>query len=52
MAGLTVQPNVEQQINMLSRTLISRPNLEKLVRMADLDLKTSTKAEQEALIDG
>jgi hypothetical protein len=35
MAGLTVQPNVEQQVSMLSRTLISRPNLEKLVRMAD-----------------
>ena len=51
MAGLTVQPNVEQQINMLSRTLISRPNIEKLVRMADMDLKSSTKADQEALIE-
>ena len=28
MSGLTVQPNVEQQINMLSRTLMSRPNIE------------------------
>jgi uncharacterized protein involved in exopolysaccharide biosynthesis len=51
MAGLTVQPNVEQQISMLSRTLISRPNVEKLIRMADLDLKTSNKIEQEALVD-
>jgi polysaccharide chain length determinant protein (PEP-CTERM system associated) len=51
MAGLTVQPNVEQQINMLSRTLMSRPNLEKLVRMADLDLKANTPAEQDKLID-
>jgi polysaccharide chain length determinant protein (PEP-CTERM system associated) len=51
MSGLTVQPNVEQQINMLSRTLLSRPNLEKLVRMADLDLKAASKAEQETLID-
>jgi polysaccharide chain length determinant protein (PEP-CTERM system associated) len=51
MAGLTVQPNVGQQINMLSRTLLSRPNLEKLVRMADMDLSASTKAEQDALID-
>jgi polysaccharide chain length determinant protein (PEP-CTERM system associated) len=50
MAGLTVQPNVEQQISMLSRTLISRPNIEKLVRMADLDLKADTKLDQEALI--
>jgi polysaccharide chain length determinant protein (PEP-CTERM system associated) len=51
MAGLTVQPNVEQQIGMLSRTLISRPNLEKLIRMADLDLKSAGKGDQEALIE-
>ena len=51
MAGLTVQPNVEQQVTYLSRTLISRPNVEKLIHMADLDLKNQTKAQQEALID-
>jgi len=51
MAGLTVQPNVEQQVAMLSRTLISRPNVEKLIRMADMDLKTESKLEQEALIE-
>lgn len=51
MSGLAVQPNVEQQVVMLSRTLISRPNLEKLVRMADLDLKNQSKAEQEATIE-
>ena len=51
MSGLAVQPNVEQQVVMLSRTLISRPNLEKLVRMADLDLKNQTKADQEATIE-
>lgn len=51
MSGLTVQPNIEQQIMMLSRTLISRPNLEKLIRMADLDLDVKNKMQQEALID-
>jgi len=52
MSGLAVQPNVEQQVMMLSRTLISRPNIEKLIRMADLDLGTKdSKAAQEALID-
>lgn len=51
MSGLAVQPNVEQQVMMLSRTLISRPNVEKLIRMADLDLNIKGKAEQEALID-
>jgi polysaccharide chain length determinant protein (PEP-CTERM system associated) len=37
---------------MLSRTLISRPNIEKLIRMADLDLKNETKSQQEMLIEG
>ena len=52
MSGLAVQPNVEQQVAMLSRTLISRPNVEKLIRMADLDLKSQSKGGQDALIDG
>ena len=52
MSGLAVQPNVDQQVTMLSRTLISRPNVEKLVRMADLDLKSQSKADQEALVAG
>ena len=51
MSGLAVQPNIEQQVGMLSRTLISRPNLEKLVRMADLDLASSTKVQQDRIID-
>ncbi len=52
MSGLAVQPNVEQQVSMLSRTLISRPNVEKLVRMADLDLKIKSKEAQDARVDG
>ncbi|MDR3394191.1 MAG: GNVR domain-containing protein [Parasulfuritortus sp.] len=51
MAGLTVQPNVEQQVEMLSRTLINRPNVEKLIHMADLDLKVRSPAQKEELID-
>jgi polysaccharide chain length determinant protein (PEP-CTERM system associated) len=51
MSGLAMNPNVEQQVVMLSRTLISRPNVEKLIRMADLDLDSKSKGEQEALID-
>lgn len=50
--GLTVQPNVEQEVAILSRTLISRPNLEKLVRMTDLDLEVKTPEMRERLIDG
>ncbi|MEO6748595.1 MAG: XrtA system polysaccharide chain length determinant [Casimicrobiaceae bacterium] len=52
MTGIAVQPNVEQKIMILSRTLISRPNVEKLVRMADLDLASKSKEDEEQMIDG
>jgi polysaccharide chain length determinant protein (PEP-CTERM system associated) len=51
MSGLAVQPNVEQQVLMLSRTLISRPNVEKLIRMADLDLDVQGKVAKDDMID-
>lgn len=51
MSGLAVQPNVDQQIVMLSRTLISRPNVEKLITMADLDLDLHRPGQREALIN-
>lgn len=50
MSGLAVQPNIDQQVAILSRTLITRPNVEKLITMADLDLATRTPAQREALI--
>jgi polysaccharide chain length determinant protein (PEP-CTERM system associated) len=50
MSGLAVQPNVSQQINMLSRTLLSRPNMEKLIRMADLDLNVKDPAQKDELV--
>ena len=51
MSGLTVQPNVEQQVAILSRTLISRPNMEKLVRMTDMDLHVTSAEQRERLVD-
>ena len=51
MSGLAVQPNIEKQVNILSRTLISRPNVEKLIRMADLDLGQTSKGNQDELIE-
>jgi polysaccharide chain length determinant protein (PEP-CTERM system associated) len=51
MSGLAVQPNIDQQVVMLSRTLISRPNVEKLIRMADLDLKNESKKQRDLLVE-
>lgn len=49
MAGLTIQPDVEQQVAMLGRTLISRPTIDKIVEATDFGLPRGTKAERDAL---
>ncbi|HKW81191.1 MAG TPA: XrtA system polysaccharide chain length determinant [Casimicrobiaceae bacterium] len=49
--GVSIQPNLDQQVVLMSRTLISRPNVEKLVRMADLDLATRSSSARDELID-
>jgi polysaccharide chain length determinant protein (PEP-CTERM system associated) len=49
--GLAIAPNVNQQIAMLTRTLVSRPNIEKLMRSSDMDLLARTQAEKERMVD-
>lgn len=51
LAGITVQPNVSQRVNILSRTLINRPNIEKLIRITDMDHAIKTEKDREELID-
>lgn len=51
MAGLAVQPDINQQIAMLARTLITRPNIEKLIRDADLTILVKNERDRERLID-
>lgn len=48
--GLTISPDINQRIAMLSQTLLSRPNLQQLARMTDLDLQATTDASKERLI--
>jgi polysaccharide chain length determinant protein (PEP-CTERM system associated) len=47
--GLTIGPNIDQRINMMSRTLLSRPNLDKLMRMTDLDLMVESEQDKERM---
>jgi polysaccharide chain length determinant protein (PEP-CTERM system associated) len=50
MAGLTMQPDSVDRIGLLSRTLLNRPNLEKLMRMTDLDLQVTTSKERDKML--
>ena len=50
MAGMTISPDLQQQVSIMSRTLISRPNVERVVRMVDLDIKAKDMKDQEKLI--
>ena len=49
--GLTIGTNTSQRVQLVTRTLLSRPNLEKLSRMTDLDLVATTPEEMEELLD-
>ena len=49
---MTVQPNEELRIIMLSRLLISRPNIEKLVQTVGLDAQAKSSEERERIVDG
>ena len=51
LTGLTVQLNLDQQIAMMTRTLISRPNIEKVIQMSGLESRIRTPEDKEALID-
>ncbi len=48
--GLTVETNPNTQIRLMVKTLLSRPNLERITRMTDLDVQASTPAQYEAII--
>lgn len=51
MSGMTTAPNVEQQVTIMSRTLISRPNVERVMRMVDLDIKAKTVKDHDEFIN-
>lgn len=48
--GLTVETDPNTQINLMVKTLLSRPNLEKISRMADLDVQASNSSQYNSMI--
>jgi uncharacterized protein involved in exopolysaccharide biosynthesis len=50
--GLAVDNSLGSQLDVLQRTLLSRPNLEKLVSNTDLDLSITGPADLEAMVSG
>jgi polysaccharide chain length determinant protein (PEP-CTERM system associated) len=48
--GLTVQTDPDNQINLMIKTLLSRPNLERISRMTDLDIQAETPLQYEKII--
>ncbi|MDO4905333.1 MAG: GNVR domain-containing protein [Lautropia sp.] len=50
MQGMTVQPDVQNQVQMMARTLVSRPNLETIVQATGLDRDVQSQKGREALM--
>ncbi len=48
--GISMDSSLQAQVDLLSRTLMSRPNLEKIISKTDLDLQVSTPGERQALV--
>ena len=48
--GLTVETNPNSQINLMIKTLLSRPNLERISRMTDMDVQAQTPQQYEDII--
>jgi polysaccharide chain length determinant protein (PEP-CTERM system associated) len=51
LAGMTSVPNVEQQVSIMSRTLLSRPNVERVMRMVDLDVQSTSPRRHEEHVE-
>lgn len=51
LSNMTTLPELEEQVVFMRRTLFSRPNVERVMRMVDLDVKAATTKEQDKMVD-
>ncbi|WP_019028754.1 XrtA system polysaccharide chain length determinant [Colwellia piezophila] len=50
--GITIETNPNIQIRLMIKTLLSRPNVERIARMTDLDVQANNSEEYEAILKG
>src|SRR5258708_29879353 len=50
--GLAVQTDLASQVDYMQRTLLSRPNLDSVIRMTDLELQATPPEKREAMVGG
>jgi polysaccharide chain length determinant protein (PEP-CTERM system associated) len=48
--GLAVQTDLASQVDYMQRTLLSRPNLDSVIRMTDLELQATSPEKRESMI--
>ena len=51
MAGLAFQPDIDQQVKMLARTIVSRPNIERLLSAPGVDLEPGVHEDKDRGVD-
>lgn len=51
MSGIAIETNMLDQIDFMRRTLLSRPNLARIILMTDLDLTVKNDEEKQSLIE-
>src|SRR5215469_4423696 len=51
MRGIAVDSNILSQVDLMQRTLLSRPNLQRVSHMADLDLAARTPTQSEEVMN-
>lgn len=51
MRGLAVDVNLQERVNLMARTLLTRPNLEQVARLSDLHLAAQTDAQMDGIIN-
>ena len=49
--GLAIEQDTRGQVEMMTKTLFSRPNLEKIARMTDMDLSAKSETQMDDVVD-